>query len=717
MLVAAGAYPSRLQAQSSGLRAELDSVIAAADSGHPTPAPASIEGSDPATRLRRGFAGLIAADSSTAPDRLGSALLDFYEVTVKHPDWPYGWLGLGLTKLRLDDLSVPEIRSPHQPAGTGWISGALPAFEEALKLEPSLGRAVEGMAEVLRRSPPGSTASRAAAILTSYAQTHQLDATAALALERVAYRRGNIDAAAGYLKQYLANGGDPGIGAWEAAAIRFAQNDPSGGTEQYFTAATGGIEAIRLLRDNLALIALPAELRSFDSCPPSTRPGWLRSFWARREVTDGRPAGTRLPEHFRRIRYARAHFDTRASIPQYTFEQLYQGAPRGLDDRGEIYIRHGDPDQRATFIGGPGTYPNESWEYFRPNGNLLFHFVEIGPGGFRLVEDLSVVSPDHLAELYESRAGLDIRFLRLANLYDLEAGRGRTRVQEPPLISPETLERERQHNRRMIRIGTTTDADPLDLERSWEPIVQAFGTVDPATDSTGLLVVVALPAPRDLPPISLPDGGTGYVLHLRATAARDSLGVTFDSDLVRRLRTPHPLRSDESLTLVEHFALPPGDQRLRLIVADSTESRGAVRLFPDVPVVALAKDSLAMSDLITGRVGSGVTWRRPDGHLIELQPTNLWHPNDVMSVAFDVGGLAAGTSYKVRIGVADLGADTLAPPKASVEFENQASGAREFVAQSLGLRSLKPGRYLLTVTVTTPSGVLKRDRRITIAGQ
>jgi hypothetical protein len=50
-----------------------------------------------------------------------------------------------------------------------------------------------------------------------------------------------------------------------------------------------------------------------------------------------------------------------------------------------------------------------------------------------------------------------------------------------------------------------------------------------------------------------------------------------------------------------------------------------------------------------------------------------------------------------------------------VEFENQASGVRELVSQSLGLRSLKPGRYLLTAVVTTPDGVLRRERRITIA--
>ena len=87
-----------------------------------------------------------------------------------------------------------------------------------------------------------------------------------------------------------------------------------------------------------------------------------------------------------------------------------------------------------------------------------------------------------------------------------------------------------------------------------------------------------------------------------------------------------------------------------------------------------------------------------------------------MSVGFELAGLAAGTSYKVRIGISDLGADTTRPARASIEFENQASGGREFISQELGLRALKPGRYLLTATITAGGTVLRRERRITISG-
>ena len=121
-----------------------------------------------------------------------------------------------------------------------------------------------------------------------------------------------------------------------------------------------------------------------------------------------------------------------------------------------------------------------------------------------------------------------------------------------------------------------------------------------------------------------------------------------------------------------------------------------------------------MSVLVLGLEGSSPVWNRA-GTPFALNSRNLWTPAQAMEIGFELAGLQAGTAYKVRIGISDLGADSTTPPKASVEFENQAAGAREFVTQSLGLRALKPGKYLLTTTVTAPGVLLHRERRITIA--
>ena len=711
--------PDGLQAQQPHVRAKIEQLLApgsAEDTASIDPSP----GNDRiAGILERAFLSLTVAEGKEIRDSIPSVLTAFYEVTVRRPTWPYAWLGLGLAKLKLEELDAPEIRSPHQSAGTGWLAGALSAFEQALRREPGFGRAISGVAEVLLRSPRDATATRAAAILRAHARGHAIDASAALSLARVSFANDSIEEATRLVADYLVAGGDSGLAHWELANIDMAKGDLASGAAHYYAAASRGAEAVALVRVNLSLIATPDELARFDGSPSTDRLAWLHRFWAERERADGRPAGSRLREHFRRVRYAFRHFRSLGRITQYMFEQVFRDAPRDLDDRGVIYVRHGEPDDRATFVGQPLDLPNESWIYFRPAGNLEFHFAaDRYSSGVRLLETLRPIVQDQsrLAQLYESRGSFDPRYLRLATLYEFSQMRQRMRVADPDMVTPEMLERERQRSRAMIAVGTTTDSDPLDLERTWAPITQVFGVPSATPGQAGLLVVIALPAPEDLTPVPLPGGGAGYVVRLRTTAADDAGRTTLDADSIVRLRTPHPLAKGEFLTLVRSYTLPAGTHRVRVIVADSAGEHGAVRVLNGVPAVDLSLPDLAMSDLVVGREGSGVTWTRPNGTSIPLQPLNAWRTTDAMAINFEVSGLSAGQPYKVRIGIADLGADTTQPPKAAVEFANQASGARELVTQSLGLRSLRPGRYLLTATVTVGDRVLRRERRVTVTG-
>jgi len=367
-------------------------------------------------------------------------------------------------------------------------------------------------------------------------------------------------------------------------------------------------------------------------------------------------------------------------------------------------------------VGTDGTYPNESWLYFRSEGNLIFHFAALRNTGFRLVENLLVIvphrdslPPDVMAQIFESRGGMDLEYLQLASLFELDALHARGPTTSSSLVNPNRLVLERQRNRDMIALGTTTDSDPVSLERSWTPTTQVFGT------TTGLLVAIALPAPEDLHPIPLPSGGVGYTLRLRTTAANDQGETTLDVDSMVRLRTPRPLRPGEFLNIVRAYNAPAGTQRVRVVLADSTGARGAVRVLNGVPVIDLQSDSLALSDLIVGREGSPLVWRRPDGEVVALHPLNAWTAAQPLSLAFDVEGTTPGSSYDVRIAIADLGADTTKPPRASVQFQRQATTTWEFVSQSIGLNALRPGRYLLTVTVTSGEHSVRRERRITVA--
>jgi len=186
-------------------------------------------------------------------------------------------------------------------------------------------------------------------------------------------------------------------------------------------------------------------------------------------------------------------------------------------------------------------------------------------------------------------------------------------------------------------------------------------------------------------------------------------------DSLLHLRSPRPLARGQHLSFIRTYELPAtGDQRVRLILTDSSRTFGAVRVVNGVPLPARARDSLVLTDLVVGRIGTGATWRREDGSDMGLNPLNAWRPSESMEIGFELSGINAGSPYKVRIAIADLGADSTRPPRAAVEFENLGSGNRELVSQSLGLRTLRPGRYLLTVTVTDGDRSLRRERRIMI---
>ena len=674
-------------------------------------------------RLGRGFILLAAGKRVQNGDTLLASTAQFYEVVIRRPHWPYGWYGLGLAKLELYRLGAGETRSAHQPAGSGWLAGAQSAFERALREEPTFSPAVSALSETVLVDPTKEGSAEALEILRRYEQLRDPDTTTSLALSRLYLARDSFAQARRLAERYLAQGGDTGVALWESARAAFGEGESTAGSRLYYEGAARltSRESFVLYAEDIGLIADSSERLEFASIPGEVRATWLKGLWSRREQVAGRPAGTRLPEHFRRVQYARRHFATHATLTQYSYAQIYRNAPRGLDDRGVIYIRHGEPDERSNYVGRPGTYPNESWLYFRPEGNLVLHFAAMRNTGFRLIENLTAiveradtVSPALAAEIYESRAGLDPLYLRLASLYEMEAARARSRVQEAQLVNPTLLQRDRQRIRAAIALGTTTDSDPIDLDRSWSPITQVFGVPSTTLGQAGLLVVIALPAPADLTPILLPGGGAGYVVRLRTTAADDSGRTTLDVDSLVRLRTPRPLEKAEFLTLVRSYTLSVGTQRVRVIVADSAGEHGAVRVLSGVPAVDLSTPNLAMSDLVVGREESGVTWTSPNGTSIPLQPLNAWRTTDAMAINFEVSGLSAGQPYKVRIGIADLGADTTQPPKASVEFDNQASGARELVTQSLGLRSLRPGRYLLTATVSAGDRVIRRERRVTV---
>ncbi|MEA2063501.1 MAG: GWxTD domain-containing protein, partial [Gemmatimonadota bacterium] len=120
----------------------------------------------------------------------------------------------------------------------------------------------------------------------------------------------------------------------------------------------------------------------------------------------------RLVEHYRRIEYVK---------------EKYRSALRpGYDERGRVYIKHGEPDQTISLSGNWAVRENVSWLYSKKRSNpLIYHFVERNNYyrmAYRLEEALI---PDMQAEinmgarniesLFRSRAEIHPKYDQLAN--------------------------------------------------------------------------------------------------------------------------------------------------------------------------------------------------------------------------------------------------------------------------------------------------------------
>ncbi len=126
---------------------------------------------------------------------------------------------------------------------------------------------------------------------------------------------------------------------------------------------------------------------STSSRAPAGR-AYLRRFWGQRDRAELRADGERLREHYRRLFYARKNFQLTTNNRHYDIVERYRSGSRDFDDRGVIYIRHGEPSSRASYA-APGLEPNESWRYARTDGDLIFHFIaREDVQDFKLVESL-----------------------------------------------------------------------------------------------------------------------------------------------------------------------------------------------------------------------------------------------------------------------------------------------------------------------------------------
>jgi hypothetical protein len=654
-------------------------------------------------RLRYGWALTRLGQVADSAPPLVDALLQFYEAGVRRSKWPYAHFGLGATKLALDANGAIEIRSQHQTAGSGWRWGAANAFLYSVRADTNYITAAVELGLTVMRTPTWADIPPVVTAMARAARSGRAGDEVWLVLGRL-YRQ--IDSNEAALRTFDVYAGLPGadksIAQLERARTLFALRRTQEAERAYFSGAAFPSETTRdLYIKDASWIADSSEIREIRAASGEQLPAVLGRLWRDRETASGRAAGSRLAEHYRRWDVAQRSYKLPpASLRQWDFGQIYRSAQSDLDDRGVIYMKHGAPDEKAFFV-ADDVPPNESWVYHLPSGDLILHFAQtLGSSGWHLIEGLNQLggNPCMAARLLESRGGIDPDYQYLAELARMDSIRiaaaarqgdnaarqffaacrpgemmrgqsvsavvGVSASVSTQWFNTHRATQERLASRANIERSTTTDSDPLRFRAQLEPIIQAYG-VGGTQPGIGRLLLVWGVKGSDQPRTDTVPGVRGIVYSIRLRAnVFDSTGkLVMGIDSVRRYRKDTPLAANDILSGTLQLDVPNGPYRIQLSVADTIGDKGAARVLGGIPVPAFA-GGLELSDLVLGLEGSTTVWNRGGTSRFPLNARNAWTPAEAMEVGFEMEGLAPGQAYKVKIAIADLGADsTISQPR------------------------------------------------------
>src|SRR5881398_135969 len=680
---------------------------------------------DPLVHVRLGFIAHRLGEIANTKSHYDDAAGEFEWAAELRPGWPYPWYGLGLAELAQGEHAVIEIENLRQQLGKDYLSKAARALARATQADASFAQASIDLANaaLAQRIQPRLEVALQAVRLAA-ASPAGGNAQIQLARGRVEREVGEADSALVAFQAYLRVGGDSGLGLLELARTYYYAQRPTEGWRIYFAGArlARSPEALALYRADLSVVAHHDELAPFDGfTSPAPRAAWLERFWLQRDVAEARDPGERLAEHYRRWFYAWHNFRLVSRHRHYDITERYRSDQGEFDDRGIIYLRHGQPDKVATYPWVPGRLePNETWLYHRPGGDLVFHFVaREDVQDYKLVESLADALTagfggalalqgrrdllDHTtSELFASRSDISPIYARLANPLGSATVGG-------------TLATERDLGQRSIALGTNTDSYHRTFAEPLETVASEFVAGARPGPGQELHVVFAIPAPRLVPVAEAGRVTYGLTFRLFVSDSSDSLVARLDT--TRVFTASQPLRAGAYLTGQLALPVPPGRYRYRLLVAEPGREAGDLVTRDSIAVGSLDGARFAASDLVLGRQGSGLAWT-PGPDTVPLNPLGRFPEGGSAELYYEVYGLAPGSSYHTVVRLEREGRRSLfhrlfggGQTPVLFEFDAPADGPVTRVRRALDLRDASKGSYVLAVEIRDPATATSLVRR------
>ena len=467
------------------------------------------------------------------------------------------------------------------------------------------------------------------------------------------------------------------------ARTHFAWQKPESArafVEQAIAAIESETDALFLF-DDLQYIVSPAELAAFNRIEDAAAyRGFFQTFWARRDPMPAAPYNARLTEHYRRLRVAeveylffgfRAWYRNAYTGDARTFPPTY-ALSSDFDDRGIIFIRHGEPDEYT--IGSMGPRVVGSWMYEDPL--LIFHFGETCTGG--ICGNTMHFSPVPLGSSWGGR-----------------------------LVGMDALEQERMSSDYLVR-GLTTDRHRWPERTKFMEIpllVAAFRGEDRRT-----LVEVHY---------ALPLGVVSRALDKRADSVAVEVGMTVHDPAWRsigffRETKRLPLQNDRAALAFDRFQIdvPPDSYQVALHGRSlQTPLLGAHTFGYRAP--SFNGPGLKMSDLLLADAVIELEEAQPLGRddlYVRVNPVGRFSAQEPVFVYFEIYDLATSPEGRTRYSVTYtltpkergglrslLQQDEGAIALTATEQEGVVGSPVEYVA--IDVTDVPPGAYALTVAV------------------
>lgn len=739
LLLCACLAPS-LRAQVPGERATLDSIRARFEAVDDSSALIALERQriavartdrdNPFIHMELGYLAYRLGELTGAKKRYQDAASEFQWAADLRPQWPYAWYYLGTAELLTGESDLIIVENLRQILGQDALSQAARSFARAVEADPSFGDALVDLANTAMRQRI------APRLAVAQSALRQAAGTPAGRIPGVQLMRGRIerrldafDSALVAFRLYVAVGGDSVIGGVEQARTLALLGRPDSSVAAYFGAVAHRVSdtARAEVRRDLRWFAEPDELAVFDAVPADSVGLWLRRFWFGRDLEDGRRVGERMVEQFRRYQYAVENFALPSKRRGFDVSFAYQDTTQQeFDDRGVIYLRHGEPSERTTYT-ATGYDPNESWIYRRdpPQTDLIVHFVAINDvQDYRLVQSLAAVCRRrHSADALVRGSGLSTRRARAfedmpigvadtaevhieQNCVQTRAGFSDVyeRLSRVGIAPANTWATERTATVSMAHEATTSDSYALHFDHRLRPVVSSFAIGDEQRRPE-LHLVFAVPVARLH---ALDVGGVpAFAINLRLLVYDSTSRLVAALDTLRVFRSP--ARAGASAWLTEQVALhvPPGQFRYSFVIEETNASAGDAVSNREIEVPRL-DGGFNASDVVVGREGSGLVWRRPEG-AIALNPLMRFPRDGEASLYYELYGLPQGAQVGTQVRVVPLGGRSIfrrlfggrGGADLSYTTVTDAPG-RTRVRQTLNLRGLSPGRYRLEVSFTDP---------------